>query len=122
MALSGLDIYKLLPKTNCKKCGSPTCLAFAMKMAMKKASLDDCPDVTEEAKKALDAASKPPIATIAMGSGESKVETGGETVLFRHEKTFYHQTPIAISVEDTLSDSDLAQRINAIEETGFERV
>ena len=122
MALSGLDIYKLLPKTNCKKCGSPTCLAFAMKMAMKKASLDDCPDVTEEAKKALDAASKPPIATIAMGSGESKVEIGGETVLFRHEKTFYHQTPIAISVEDTLSDSDLAQRIKAIEETGFERV
>jgi len=53
MALSGLAIYKLLPKTNCKKCGSPTCLAFAMKLAMKKASLDDCPDVSEEAKKAL---------------------------------------------------------------------
>ncbi|MFC1621659.1 acetyl-CoA decarbonylase/synthase complex subunit gamma [Candidatus Omnitrophota bacterium] len=122
MALSGLDIYKLLPKTNCKKCGSPTCLAFAMKLAMKKASLDNCPDVTEEAKKALDAASKPPIATITLGSGENKVELGGETVLFRHEKTFYHQTAIAVSVEDTLSDNDLEQKVKAIEDVSFERI
>ena len=122
MALSGLDIYKLLPKTNCKKCGSPTCLAFAMKLAMKKASLDQCPDVTEEAKKALSEASRPPIATIAFGEGDNKIETGGETVLFRHEKTFYHQTAIAISVDDTLSDADLTQRVKAIEELSFERV
>lgn len=122
MALSGLDIYKLLPKTNCKKCGSPTCLAFAMKLAMKKASLDQCPDITEEAKKALDQASRPPIATISIGVEDNKVEAGGETVLFRHEKTFYHQTLIAISVEDTLSGSDLAGRVKQIEETSFERV
>ena len=122
MALSGLAIYKLLPKTNCKKCGSPTCLAFAMKLAMKKASLDDCPDVSEEAKKALSEASRPPIATIAFGSGDDKIETGGETVLFRHEKTFYHQTLLAISAEDTLSDADLQARVKLIEETSFERV
>ena len=122
MALSGLDIYKLLPKTNCKKCGSPTCLAFAMKLAMKKASLEECPDISEEAKKALDEASRPPIATIAFGEEDNKIETGGETVLFRHEKTFYHQTAIAISVEDTLSDADLLERVKAIEELSFERV
>lgn len=122
MALSGLDIYKLLPKTNCKKCGSPTCLAFAMKLAMKKASLDQCPDITEEAKKALDQASRPPIATVAFGAGDNKVETGGETVLFRHEKTFYHQTAIAISIEDTLSDSELTAKAKSIDETSFERV
>lgn len=122
MALSGLDIYKLLPKTNCKKCGSPTCLAFAMKLAMKKASLDQCPDISEEAKKALDQASRPPIATITIGSGDSKIELGGETVLFRHEKTFFHQTAIAISVEDTLGDTDLINRVKAIEGIGFERV
>ncbi|MBU1061903.1 MAG: acetyl-CoA decarbonylase/synthase complex subunit gamma, partial [Candidatus Omnitrophica bacterium] len=122
MALSGLDIYKLLPKTNCKKCGSPTCLAFAMKLAMKKASLDQCPDISEEAKKALDQASRPPIATIAIGTGDDKVEIGGETVLFRHEKTFYHQTAIAISVDDTLSDSDLTGKVKSIEEMSFERV
>ncbi len=122
MALSGLDIYKLLPKTNCKKCGSPTCLAFAMKLAMKKASLDECPDITEEAKKALEQASRPPITTITFGSEENKIEAGGETVLFRHEKTFYHQTAIAITVDDTLSETDLAQRVKSIEETSFERV
>jgi len=122
MALSGLDIYKLLPKTNCKKCGSPTCLAFAMRLAMKKASLDECPDISEEAKKALDQASRPPIATISFGSGDNKIEIGGETVLFRHEKTFYHQTAIAISVEDSLPESDLVERIKAIDEISFERI
>lgn len=122
MALSGLDIYKLLPKTNCKKCGSPTCLAFAMKLAMKKASLDQCPDVTEEAKKALEQASRPPIATIAMGPDENRIEVGGETVLFRHEKTFYHQTAIAIKLEDTLDEGGLISRIKAIDELSFERV
>jgi len=93
-----------------------------MKLAMKKASLDQCPDITEDAKKALDQASRPPIATVAFGSGDSKVEAGGETVLFRHEKTFYHQTAIAISTEDTLSDAELTAKIKSIEETGFERV
>jgi len=122
MALSGLDIYKLLPKTNCKKCGSPTCLAFAMKLAMKKASLDQCPDISEEGKKALDQASQPPIAAITFGSGDNKIVTGGETVLFRHEKTFYNKTAIAITVEDTLSEGDLVQRIKAIEELSFERI
>ncbi|MDP6686040.1 MAG: acetyl-CoA decarbonylase/synthase complex subunit gamma, partial [Candidatus Omnitrophota bacterium] len=81
-----------------------------------------CPDISEEAKKALDQASRPPIATISIGSGDNKIEIGGETVLFRHEKTFYHQTAIAISVEDTLSEADLVQRIKSIEETSFERV
>ncbi|MFH1782354.1 MAG: acetyl-CoA decarbonylase/synthase complex subunit gamma [Candidatus Omnitrophota bacterium] len=122
MALSGLDIYKLLPKTNCKKCGSPTCLAFAMKLAMKKASLDQCPDITEDAKKALDQASKPPIATISFGYGDEKVETGGETVLFRHEKTFYHQTAIAITVNDDLPDDEIIKRAKKINDLSFERV
>jgi acetyl-CoA decarbonylase/synthase complex subunit gamma len=122
MALTGLAIYKLLPKTNCKKCGSPTCLAFAMKLAMKKASLEECPDISGEAKKALDQASRPPIATVTLGSGDNKIETGGETVLFRHEKTFYHQSAIAISVEDTLTEPELIQRIRSIEETSFERI
>ena len=122
MALTGLDIYKLLPKTNCKKCGSPTCLAFAMKLAMKKASLGECPDITEEAKKALAAASRPPIATVAFGSGDNKIETGGETVLFRHEKTFYHQAAIAVTVEDALAEGELTARIKSIEDASFERI
>lgn len=122
LALSGLDIYKLLPKTNCKKCGSPTCLAFAMKLAMKKASLDECPDISQDAKKALEESSRPPIMLIKLGPEDNKIEIGGETVLFRHEKTFYHQTAIAISAQDTLSERDLIERVKAIEQIGFERV
>mgnify|MGYP001609481753 FL=1 len=93
-----------------------------MKLAMKKASLDECPDVSMEAKKSMEESSRPPIALIKLGSGDNTVETGGEIVLFRHEKTFYHQTAIAISIEDTLSDSDLSARIKEIEDISFERV
>ncbi|MFA4991680.1 MAG: acetyl-CoA decarbonylase/synthase complex subunit gamma [Candidatus Omnitrophota bacterium] len=122
MALTGLDIYKLLPKTNCKKCGSPTCLAFAMKLAMKKASISECPDVSVDAKRALEQSTRPPVSLISVGSGDNKIETGGETVLFRHEKTFYHQTAIAITIEDTLSEKELLARLKLIEGLDFERV
>lgn len=122
MALSALDIYKLLPKTNCKKCGSPTCLAFAMRLLGKKASLEECPDVSEEAKRLLAQASEPPIRTIIAGSEEKKLEMGGETVLFRHEKTFYHPTAIAISVSDNLSEAGLKERLARIKALKFERV
>jgi len=72
MALTGVQIFKLLPKTNCKKCGHPTCLAFAMKLAQRQASLDLCPDVSEEAKKVLGEESAPPIRPITIGSGTSQ--------------------------------------------------
>lgn len=120
MALSGLDIYKQLPKTNCKKCGFPTCLAFAMALAGKKISLDKCPDVSEAAKQLLESASLPPMATITIGVGEKKVEVGGETVLFRHEKTFYHPTAIAVSVSD--NEQNLSEKIEKIKKLNFERV
>ncbi|MEW6555780.1 MAG: acetyl-CoA decarbonylase/synthase complex subunit gamma [Elusimicrobiota bacterium] len=120
MALSGLDIYKHLPKTNCKKCGFPTCLAFAMALAGKKTTLDKCPDVTEQAKQLLESASLPPMATITIGEGEKKVEIGGETVLFRHEKTFYHPTAIAVSVAD--NEPNLSTKIEKIKKLQFERV
>ena len=70
MALTGIEIYKYLPKTNCKKCGFPTCLAFAMKLAQKGVELSACPDVSDEAKKALEAAAKPPIRLVTIGTGE----------------------------------------------------
>ncbi|MEW6367755.1 MAG: acetyl-CoA decarbonylase/synthase complex subunit gamma [Acidobacteriota bacterium] len=88
MALTGLQIFKLLPNTNCKKCGYPTCLAFAMKLAAGKESLDKCPDASEEARAALGAASAPPIRGVTIGSGDRAVTVGEETVFFRHEKTF----------------------------------
>lgn len=99
MALTGLQIYKLLPQTNCKECGFPTCLAFAMKLAQKGAELDKCPYVSDEAKAALDAASAPPIKLVAIGTGERAFEVGNETVLFRHEKTFFHQPGLVVRVQ-----------------------
>ena len=122
MALKALDIYKLLPKTNCKKCGCPTCLAFAMKLAQKQATLDQCPDVTDESKAALDGAAAPPIRLVTIGSGDAKLDVGNETVLFRHEETFYHPPGIGVVIPDTLSADELAARVAAIRRLSFVRV
>ena len=88
MPLTGLQIFKLLPNTNCKKCGYPTCLTFAMKLAAGKEALEKCPDASPEAKAALGAASAPPIRGVTIGRGERAITVGEETVYFRHEKTF----------------------------------
>lgn len=100
MALTGLEIYKLLPKTNCKDCGFPTCLAFAMKLAAKQAELSACPHVSEEAKSALESASAPPIHLITLGDDEHKIEVGNETELYRHDRTFYHMPGLLVRVRD----------------------
>ena len=122
MALTGLDIYKRLPKTNCKACGLPTCLAFAMSLAGSKTSLEKCPYVSEEAKEFLGGASAPPIKLIKVGTGNKIVELGDETVLFRHDKTFYHPTSIAIEIMDTLDAHALREKIDKINDLKFERV
>ncbi len=113
MALTGLQIQKLLPKTNCKECGSNTCLAFAMKLAAKKAELSECPYASEEAKRVLGAASEPPVRTIGLGPKKS-LHIGGETVLYRHEKTFVHQTALAININDTDSMESIDKTVAAV--------
>jgi acetyl-CoA decarbonylase/synthase complex subunit gamma len=122
MAMSGLQIYKLLPKTNCKDCGYPTCLAFAMKLAAKQASLDDCPHVSEEAKEALSAASAPPIRLVKFGKGQQEFQVGNETVLFRHEKTFFHQPGLALRVKDTEAADAIAEKVGMVNDYCVERV
>jgi len=122
MGLSGLEIYKLLPKTNCKECGQPTCLAFAMKLAAKQAELSACPYVSEQAKAALAAASAPPIRLVTVGSGDKKVEVGNETVLFRHEKTFYHQPGLFVRLKDTQPLPEFEAAVERIKGYGVERV
>ena len=121
MALSGLDIFKLLPKTNCGDCGVPTCMAFAMKLAQKKAELSECPHVSEEAKATLGAASEPPIRSVKIG-GSHSLEIGNETVMFRHEKTFFHQTGIAVELRTSEEEEKLLSRIKEIENYMVERV
>ncbi len=122
MALTGLDIYKLLPKTNCKKCGRPTCLAFAMQMAQKKASLDECPDVSEEAKNALGAAAAPPIKLVTIGAGDDPLKIGEENVLFRHDEKFYNPGGVAVSISDNQSEEELSANIEKANALTFHRV
>ena len=105
MALTGIQIFKLLPQTNCKECGVPTCLAFAMNLASGKAELDACPYVSDEAREQLAEASAPPIRPVALGKGVREVKTGGETVLYRHEKTFFNPTPIGAMVSAALQEA-----------------
>ena len=122
MALTGIQIFKLLPKTNCKECGVPTCLAFAMNLASGKAELDECPYVSEEAREQLAEASAPPIRPVALGKGVRESKAGGETVLYRHEKTFYNPTPIAALVGSDISESDLEAKLAGWNAFQFERV
>ena len=122
MALSGVQIFKLLPKTNCKKCGHPTCLAFAMKLAQRQASLDLCPDVSEEAKKVLGEASAPPIRPVTLGAGDIAVKMGEETVLFRHDKTFVNQSAFAVEVKDTMSSDEINAVVAQVLSSEIDRV
>ncbi len=122
MALTGIQIFKLLPKTNCKECGVPTCLAFAMNLASGKAELDSCPYVSEEAKEQLAEASAPPIRPVALGKGVRKTAAGGETVLYRHEKTFYNPTVLAAVVDGGIKAADLEKKLNVWNALQYERV
>jgi len=110
MALSGIQIYKLLPQTNCKECGFPTCLAFAMKLAAKQVELSACPYVSEESKKQLAESSAPPIRLVTLKAG-TEVKAGNEVVMFRHEKTFYNKPGLFVRVK--ASDADIASKVAA---------
>ncbi|MDA8432009.1 MAG: acetyl-CoA decarbonylase/synthase complex subunit gamma [Nitrospiraceae bacterium] len=122
MALSGVEIFKLLPKTNCKKCGHPTCLAFAMKLAQRQATLESCPDVSEEAKKILGEASAPPVRPITFGAGDKAVKMGEETVLFRHDKKFVNPCAFAVEIPDTLAEAEMASLSEQVVQSEIDRV
>jgi len=122
MGLTGIQIFKLLPKTNCGECGVPTCLAFAMNLASGKAELDACPYVSDEAREKLAEASAPPIRPVAIGAGERAFKIGGETVLFRHEKTFYGPTGIAAMLNSDMDSEDLDRTLKVWNAFQYERV
>ena len=122
MALTGIQIFKLLPKTNCKECGVPTCLAFAMNLASGKAELDDCPYVSDEAREQLAEASAPPIRPVKVGKGVRAATAGGETVQYRHEKTFFNPSLLGALVGSDIADADLETKLNTWNAFQFERV
>jgi acetyl-CoA decarbonylase/synthase, CODH/ACS complex subunit gamma len=122
MALTGIEIFKLLPKTNCGDCGVPTCLAFAMSLAAGKAELDKCPHLSDEARARLMEASAPPILPVTIGVGDNALKIGGETVLFRHEKRFENPPGIAILISDKMSDAEVVARLKKVNDLVYERV
>jgi len=120
--LTGIEIYKLLPRTNCGDCNFPTCMAFAMQVAAKKVPLDQCPHVSEEAKAALGEAQAPPMRTVTIGTGERAWTIGGETVLFRHDEKFHRPTAVAVRVQDSLPEEELGKRVAEITALRFVRI
>ncbi|MBA7601129.1 Corrinoid/iron-sulfur protein large subunit [subsurface metagenome] len=122
MPLTGIEIFKLLPKTNCKECGEPTCLAFAMKLAVGKAELSACPHVSEESKSKLTEAAAPPIIPVTIGVGDRALKVGGETVMFRHEKRFENPPGLAILISDKLDDVEIDARLKRFNDLQYERI
>jgi acetyl-CoA decarbonylase/synthase, CODH/ACS complex subunit gamma len=104
MALSGIQIYKLLPQTNCKECGFPTCLAFAMKLAAKQVELSTCPYVSESSKAQLAESAAPPVRLITLKGIGTEVKVGNDVCLYRHEKTFYNKTGLFVRIKSSQLD------------------
>jgi len=122
MALTGIEVFKLLPKTNCGDCGVPTCLAFAMNLVGGKAELAACPHVSDESKEKLSDMAAPPMRPFSVGSGDHVVSLGGETVMFRHEKRFESPARVAILISDTLSEDEVSERVQKLTDLSYERV
>ena len=122
MALNGIQIFKLTPKTNCKECGCPTCMAFSMKVAQGALKIEDCPHMSEDAKASLSEATAPPMKTIKIGAGAEEFTLGGETVLFRHEKTYVSKTRYAVAVCTCMSDEEVDAKLAAIPAVDYERI
>ena len=122
MAMTAMDIFKLLPKTNCRDCGQATCLAFAMQIAQKKATLEDCPHVSEDAVATLGASAAPPIQLVTIGTGDKELKVGNETQLFRHDEKFHHPCGVAVRVSDKLDEAALKAKIEKTNALQFDRV
>ncbi len=122
MALKGLDIFKLSPKTNCKECGSPTCMAFCMKVAQGAVPIEKCPHMSDEALALLSEATAPPMKTIQVGAGDNAHKLGGETVLFRHEKTLVSKNLFAVPVCTHMDDAAAGEKLADLQKVDYERI
>ena len=122
MPLTGMQIYKSLPRTNCKDCGLPTCMAFAMQVAAKQRALTDCPHLQDDAKDSLAEASAPPMRLVKIGADGKAFEFGQETVMFRHEEKFHRPCGIAVRIPANLPDSEVEARIERVNQSEYVRV
>jgi acetyl-CoA decarbonylase/synthase complex subunit gamma len=112
--LSPIDVYKLLPKTNCKECGEENCMAFATKIVNREVNIDQCPPLLKKenakAYNQLKEMLKPPVKEVVVGEGENAVKLGGKLVMYRHEFTYSNPTAIAIDVTDEMPEEELLNR------------
>lgn len=122
MALNGIQIFKMTPKTNCKDCGSPTCMAFSMKVAQGAVDISACPHMSEEALATLSEATAPPMKTIKVGTGDAEYTMGGETVLYRHDKTFVSRPRYAVSLCNCMDDAAVDAKIAELQKVDYERI
>ncbi len=122
MALTGIQIFKMTPKKNCKECGSPTCMAFSMKVAQGAADISACPHMSEEALATLADATAPPMKTIKIGAGDAEYTLGGETVLYRHEKTFVSRPRYAVALCSCMDDATIDAKLEGLKKVDYERI
>ncbi|CAB1262219.1 acetyl-CoA decarbonylase/synthase complex subunit gamma [Clostridium sp. MT-14] len=122
MALTGLGIFKLTPKKNCKDCGFPTCLAFSMKVASGAVEISKCPHMSKESIEKLAEATAPLMKTITVGKGDTEYKLGGETVLFRHEKTLVNRNRFAVLLSENMEDSEIDTKIQHMKDVKYVRI
>ena len=122
MALKGLDIFKLSPKKNCKECGCPTCMAFCMKVASGALPLEKCPYFSPDAVATLSEATAPPMKTLEVGAGVNAHKLGGETVLFRHEKTLVSKNLFAVNLCSCMDEATIDSKIAEMKKIDYERI
>jgi len=118
---SGMEIFKLLPRTNCRDCGSPSCLAFAMKVAAGKIEFGKCPHLSTESQKKLEELMEPPLRNVIIKRENKTINLGGEKVLFRHDESFYNPTALAILYKGDGSEKDIKRWLDRLEKLTFER-
>ncbi len=127
MQVTAMDIYRLLPQTNCEDCdeaacGEASCMAFATKLSEKEVQLDLCTELSEESFAKLESLLAPAVREITIGTGDKTITIGGDEVLYRYELTYYNPTSLVIDIADNLDDAAFQERVKTIEDTEFERI
>jgi acetyl-CoA decarbonylase/synthase complex subunit gamma len=127
MQVTAMDIYRLLPQTNCEDCdeaacGEASCMAFATKLSEKEAQIELCTELSSESSAKLESLLAPAVREITIGTGDKTITIGGDEVLYRYELTYYNPTALVIDIADNLSDAEFAERVKTIEDTEFERI
>ena len=124
--ISPIDVYKLLPKINCKECGVDNCMAFATKIVNREVQINQCPPLikkeNEKAYSQLKEMLKPPVKEVVVGEGEKAVKLGGKLVMYRHEFTYSNPTAIAVDVTDEMPEEELLSRIKKTEQFSYEYI